>query len=168
MTATRNGTVRLLAFAVAVAPLTSSCVSKQDRVCQQLDEAFQDELAALTGKDFSSYEVTAFFSERLATCVHTEKAIVGVGTQIRDLSLVVIREEQMGLPPVLMTCDADGASSAKLDVVRRYGGRIMNVPYAEWQDDGFGGPPRSIATPEAPYSQAECERVLEVWLNERL
>jgi hypothetical protein len=64
----------------------------------------------------------------------------------------------------LLNCDQYGADSVIVDAVRRHRGATSEVPFSEWLDDGFGGPPRTLKTPDAPYTREQCQRVFDKWI----
>ena len=137
--------------------------SEQDRVCAALGAAHVERAKTEWGRDYTNREVRTLYSAALESCVHIETVIVGVDVQIRDLSRSVLRDGDNH--NVLLDCSADGANSVILTAVRARFGRVFNVPYREWLDDGFGGPPATLMTPDSPYTRADCERVLEKWLS---
>ncbi len=135
----------------------------QDRACAALGAAHVERAKTEWGRDYTNREVRTLYSAALESCVHIEIVIVGVDVQIRDLSRSVLRDG--GNLNVLLDCSADGANSVILTAVRARFGRVFNVPYREWLDDGFGGPPATLMTPDRPYTQADCEKLLEKWLS---
>ena len=135
----------------------------QDRACAALGAAHVERAKTEWGRDYTNREVRTLYSAALESCVHIETVIVGVDVQIRDLSRSVLRDGDNH--NVLLDCSADGANSVILSAVRARFGRVFNVPYREWLDDGFGGPPATLMTPDSPYTRADCERVLEKWLS---
>ena len=136
--------------------------SEQDRACAALGAAHVEKAKTERGRDYANRKTTTFYSAALEACVHVEIAIVGVDIEIRDLSHSVMRDG--GNFNVLLDCTADGANSVILPAVRARFGRVFEVPYREWLDDGFGGPPATLKTPDRPYSQADCRRLLDQWL----
>jgi len=71
-------------------------------------------------------------------------------------------DPQLGL---LLHCDKDGADSVVVDKVRAYGGYVYTVRYDQWLDDGFGGPARAVKTPKQSYTQQDCQRVFQKWMD---
>jgi hypothetical protein len=71
----------------------------------------------------------------------------------------------MGLN-MIFYCDVHGASSAILSKVQERHGDISELTYSLWQDNGEGGPPATIKTPEKPYSQDRCARLFENKMQE--
>lgn len=138
--------------------------SEQDRVCAALGAAHVESAKTERGRDYTNREVRTLYSAALESCVHIETVIIGVGLEIRDLSRSVMRDGS-NLHNILVDCSADGANSVILTAVRARFGRVFNVPYREWLDDGFGGPPATLMTPDSPYTRADCEKVLEKWLS---
>ncbi len=137
--------------------------SEQERTCAALGAAHIENAKTEWGRDYTNLETRTFYSAVLESCVHIEIAVIGVEIQIRDLSHSVMRDG--GNFNLLMDCSADGANSIVLAAVRARFGRVMTVPYREWLDDGFGGRPATLKTPERPYARADCQRVLEKWLS---
>jgi hypothetical protein len=66
---------------------------------------------------------------------------------------------------VLMYCDPDGADSVIIEKVKQYRGHVFTVPYREWLDDGFGGLPRTLKTPEKLYTKTACQKVFDKWMS---
>ena len=163
--------LRLIALMILVRATTSVSdvnaqedESEQDRVCAALGAAHVERAKTELGRDYTNREVRTLYSAALESCVHIETAVIGVDLQIRDLSRSVMRDGS-NLHNILVDCSADGANSVILSAVRARFGRVFNVPYREWLDDGFGGPPATLMTPDNPYTRADCERVLEKWLS---
>jgi hypothetical protein len=63
-------------------------------------------------------------------------------------------------------CDGNGADSALLSKVREQRGDISELTYSLWQDNGEGGPPATVKTPEKPYSQNRCAQLFKKKLEE--
>ena len=53
-----------------------------------------------------------------------------------------------------------------IDKVQERNGRVLDVPYKDWLDDGYGGLPRTLKTPAIPFTRSQCNKVLEMWLSE--
>ena len=162
--------MRSIVFMILVGTTTSmSDITAQEdqpeqyRACAALGVAHVESAKTEWGRDYTNRKARTLYSAALESCVQIEIAIVGVEVEIRDLSHSVMRDG--GNYNVLLDCSADGANSVILTAVRDRFGRVFNVPYREWLDDGFGGPPATLMTPDRPYTRADCERVLEKWLS---
>jgi hypothetical protein len=141
----------------------SSCSDPLTEKCRELSRkqiAFRKEL----GLDYTLIKTDAFYSSKLDACIHTEIAEVGVDAEIRDLSHSVMKDG--GHFDVLLNCDAEGADSVRLDKLKEYRGQVYKVPFIEWLDDGFGGLPRTLKTPEVPYTKEQCRKVFDKWMSE--
>jgi hypothetical protein len=71
----------------------------------------------------------------------------------------------MGLNTIFY-CDVNGADSTILSKVREYHGDIDALTYSLWQDNGEGGSPATVKTPERPYSQDRCAQLFRQKLGE--
>jgi hypothetical protein len=144
--------------------LLSACSDQLTEKCRELSRKYV-ELAKTSGhREYTLIKTDAFYSKNLDACIHTEIAEVGVKAQIRDLSHSVMKDG--GPRNLLLNCDHYGADSVRLDKLNQYRGEVFNVPFVEWLDDGFGGPPRTLATPAAPYTKEQCRKVFDKWLSE--
>jgi hypothetical protein len=114
--------------------------------------------------DFLQQSPESFYREKVDSCILIEKKLVGVNVHIRDLSKSIIIDGGKNWN-VLLHCNIDGADSVVLNKVRLLKGRVFNVNYKEWLDDGFGGLPRTLKTPEKPYTKKDCDLVLQKWLS---
>ena len=72
---------------------------------------------------------------------------------------------EMGLNTIFY-CDVHGASVALLSKVKERHGDISALTYSLWQDNGEGGPPATVKTPEKPYSQDRCAQLFKKKLAE--
>lgn len=140
-----------------------SCKSQQERVCAEMGAAHLKMAKAEWDRDYSNIATETFYSPAVDSCVHVEVAKIGVEFEVRDLSHTILRDG--GNFTLLLHCDPDGADSVILDAVRSRRGMVYNTTYGEWLDDGFGGPPRALKTPDTPYSRSDCQRVLDKWLS---
>jgi hypothetical protein len=105
------------------------------------------------------------YSEKLDACIQVETKLFGPSVQVRDLTQTVITDGISIYGALLLHCDIDGVDRVKIDVVRELRGRVHSVPYARYLDDGVGGPPRALKTPDQPFSRQDCENVLKSWLS---
>lgn len=162
-----GGTMRLRAialyvFAFAVAGCQSGNASLESK-CQELGKDRIEKLKRDTPDDFLILKTSSFYSKVLGTCVFTEvpeEGTSGVEYNILDLSHSFLRDTS-----TILHCDKSGADSVVVDRVRKFGGYTYSVMYSEWLDDGFGGAPRTLKTPERPYTSKDCERVFRKWMD---
>lgn len=153
-----NGALKTTVVLVASLSVLA-CQSKQDRTCAELGRQYVENAKNEPGRNQSNLRTESFYSSGLDACVHTEVANVGVRFEIVDLSQSIMRTGNR-----LLHCDADGADSVILERVRFHRGLVLNVPYKDWLDDGVGGPPRTLKTPDRPYVRADCDRVFQKWM----
>ena len=84
--------------------------------------------------------------------------------EVRDLTYSIMKDG--GNHNLLLHCDENGVDSIRIDKVSGFKGHVLEVPYADWLDDGYGGPPRALKTPVVPYSKSQCNGILEKWETE--
>jgi hypothetical protein len=154
----------LLLLIVFLANSASATQADIDGRCNLLAKKFIEQSKSEFNKDYTLIEVEKFYSHKIDSCILIEKKLVGVEVRIRDLSKSIIRDGGSNFN-MLLYCDIDGADSVILDKVSSLRGRVFNVSYSEWLDDGFGGQPRALKTPEKPYTKQDCELVLNKWLS---
>lgn len=162
----------ILAFGIATAltltaflPQTvSGDLGERGRVCSESGVRHVAREIEEFEKDYTSVTTRSFYSNIVDACIYTEVAKIGVSFRIRDLSHTIRRDG--GRQNMLLHCDVDGADSVILDRVRQYRGRVLDVPYREYLDDGFGGEPRALKTPDQPYTREDCQRVFDKWMRE--
>lgn len=94
-------------------------------------------------------------------CVQTAEAPVGVFFEVADVSNSVLKTGTN----LLLHCDEHGADSVILEAVREHRGDLFTVPFSDWLDDGFGGPPRTLKMPPRPYTRPDGDRVFQKWLD---
>ncbi len=152
---------------IAVCIFAASCQGLGDSPfeakCRDLGEDRIEKLRRDSPDEFVRLRTNAFYSKALGACVFTEvpeKGGSAVEYNILDLSHSFLRDTSL-----LLHCDKDGADSVLVDGVRKFGGHTTTVPYREWLDDGFGGAPRTLKTPERPYTAKDCERVFRKWTD---
>jgi len=157
--------VATILFLVFLLPITTMANKKTiDDKCKILS-AKSIEVMKKDGRDYTLITTKSFYSKKVDSCILIEVADVGVEFIIRDLSKSVIRDGPRYWS-VLLYCDVDGANSAILKKVREFKGNVFNVPYREWLDDGFGGLPRTVKTPDKPYTKNDCEKVYSKWMSQ--
>ena len=126
-----------------------------------------DHACVLAGREFwkgSSHtpdEIDAFYSDKLDTCVQVEIDNLAWSYMVRDVTHGFMRDT-----PLLLYCDRDGADNAVIENVRKFNGYTYTVEYKLWLDDGNGGPPRTLKTPEKPWTRDQCQAVLDKKLAE--
>ena len=152
----------LLSFIIAKSA-TAVDISIENR-CDQLAKKHISHFQEKYKEDYTLIKTESFYSEKVDSCILIEKKLVGVSLHIRDLSKSIILDGGKNFN-VLLHCDVDGADSVVLDKVRLLKGRVWNVSFKEWLDDGFGGLPRALKTPEKPYTKKDCELVLQKWIS---
>lgn len=143
---------------------------KLDRECKEFGEIFAKEHDLFIDKKIS--KIDFFYSKKLDTCVMSEVDELGNIFHLADIKLNFIRQEftEFGLLPLYMGnifyCDKDGADSAIIEKVIEYKGQIMKINYDKWLDNGEGGLPRTLKTPEKPYTREDCQRVYSKKIQE--
>jgi hypothetical protein len=141
--------------------VASGCTDERQRVCHDLGNQHINRMKEEFKQNYTNLRTQDFYSPAIDACIHVEESIVGVNVEIRDTSNGLLKD---GLHNVLLHCDEDGANSVIIGKVREHGGAMFEVPYVEWLDDGFGGPPRTLKTPDRPYTREQCARVLKKWV----
>ena len=142
----------------------SEPVSESDErgsVCTQLGTEHAVYMQRDLERNYSNIRVSDFYSSVIEACVHTEVVIVGIDFEIRDLTNTLLRD---GPRNMILHCDQDGADSVIIEAVKKHRGVMLEVPYAEFLDDGFGGPPRALKTPDEAYTREQCQRVFDKWM----
>ncbi len=114
--------------------------------------------------DYTITEVDSFYSAVYDVCIHTERSIIGNDFKIADLSFSLFSRDDVPQQKYLLTCDRNGANSVILKAVIAHRGRMAHVPYKDWLDDGFGGPPATLKAPDVPYTKAQCELLFAKWI----
>lgn len=142
----------------------SACGDSLNEKCRELSRKHVDFAKTQWKQDYTVIKTDGFYSKKLDACIHTQIAEVGVHVEIRDLTRSIMKDG--GHHNVLLHCDEHGTDSVRLDKVKQYRGEMFNVPYAEWLDDGFGGPPRTLKTPATPYTKEQCRKAFDKWISE--
>jgi len=138
-----------------------------DQKCKFLSDKHVEKMKKDLNQDYTLIRTDSFYSKKLDSCIHTEVAEVGVKVVIRDLSYSLFDKfDGRGFRNVLLYCDRHGADSVIVEKVRKYRGRVFRVPYREYLDDGFGGPPSALKTPDKPYTKEDCGKVFDKWMQE--
>jgi hypothetical protein len=125
--------------------------------------------------------IEAFYSAKINTCVQIEISNWPWSQQwrytIRDVTnglfSPVDRQQKAGDVVVrfdnvyeIFDCSWAGANSAIISKVQAFHGDVEDKAYSLWLDNGDGGPPATLKTPDHRYSQHECKRLLEKKLAE--
>lgn len=66
----------------------------------------------------------------------------------------------------IFTCTKDGISRAVISKVNELHGYVADKPFSAWMDNGEGGPPATLKTPNRPLSQADCKRAMDQMVSE--
>jgi len=142
-----------IGFLAGVLLVASGCADEKQRVCNDLgNQHVKSMKKEFTARNYTNLRTQDLYSPAIDACIHIEESIVGVNVEIRDTSNY----------DTLLYCDENGADSVIISKVREHRRVVFNKP--EWYDDGFGGPPRAVKTPDRPYTREQCARVLEKWV----
>jgi len=154
--------ILLLAFSISTPAFAGDSL---DERCGILSQNLVSKIEKIAGSDYYVLrEVSHFYSNKFDMCVYVEKAVVGVEVSIRDLSRTILRSHAE-MHNQLLHCDVDGVNSVILSKVKEHRGRLDDVPYKEYLDDGFGGPPATLHTSSEPYTKEQCKQVFEKWMS---
>ena len=145
---------------VLLSVVACGCVDERHRVCVDLGNQHVDRMKNEFKQSYANIRSADFYSPAIDACIHTEESIVGVDVRIIDTSNGLLKGVHN-----LLHCDESGADSVIISAVRSRGGAVFTVPYREWLDDGFGGPPRALKTPDRPYTREQCRRVFDKWIT---
>ncbi len=143
--------------------LGTCCANPSDAKCQKLSNKNIGETpprAPVAGP----VTTASFYSSKLGAVVQTEVADVGIYFLGRDISHALMKDD--GNYNVLFHCDESGADVTLVEKVREHRGLVFKLPYAEYLDDGEGGPPRCVKTPAVPYTKARCRALFDKWRNQ--
>jgi hypothetical protein len=66
----------------------------------------------------------------------------------------------------IFSCTKDGINSVIINKVNELHGHVMDKPYIVWMDNGEGGPPATLKTPDHPFSQVDCKRAMDKMVSE--
>ena len=155
--------ILILMFLIASNAVIAGDLSINDR-CSVLAKNHIEQSKKNNTIDYALIETDEFYSEKVDSCILIERTLVGVEVNIRDLSKSIIIDGGKNFN-ILLHCDIDGADSVILDNVRSLKGRVFNVSYKEWVDDGYGGAPRALKAPDKPYTKKDCDLILQKWLK---
>ncbi|MFP6867779.1 MAG: hypothetical protein VCE91_00260, partial [Nitrospinota bacterium] len=112
-------------------------------------------------------EINGLFSPVIDGCIVTIIAKIQIRWKILDLYNVFLRPSPyLDLPGALFFCDRDGVDNVLIHRVREYDGRMWNVHYGKYLDDGKGGLPRTLKAPPKPFSRKACRKAFENKITE--
>ncbi|HAR54758.1 TPA: hypothetical protein DCR79_00485 [Patescibacteria group bacterium] len=102
-----------------------------------------------------------FYSKRLDTCVMAKSSELNNEWGIYDIKRNYIKQglEESGLMGNIFYCDRDGVDNLILEKADQYKGELFDVPYENYLDNGEGGEPRTLKTPNSPYSRDKCKQL---------
>jgi len=97
----------------------------KDEMCQILvDREIKDDI------DYEFYETKSFWSNRLQTCIMTEKSLLESDYGIKDVKGNFMK----GRAIWLFACSNDSHWKADIESIKKFEGYMDNVPYLEWQN----------------------------------
>lgn len=102
-----------------------------------------------------------FYSKRLDTCIMTVEDRLANEYYIQDIKNKYLRDTG-----TLFDCSDDGCNSVILENAEKYDGWLFNVSYSEWLDNGEGGEPATLKTPEKLYTREKCKSLFEQKIKE--
>ena len=108
---------------------------------------------------FRGTKVSFFYSKRLDTCVAQSIDELGNDYSICDIKRNYIKQE-FDDPTIcegVFHCDKDGVDNIMLEKAEKYNGNLFHISYSEFLDNGKGGKPRTLKTPEKFYTREKCE-----------
>lgn len=134
-----------------------------NRLCQNFGKNIIAQHEELYDKNS---KISFFYSKRLDTCVLKETDVLGNEYFLCDIKGNYIKQEDYRVCGEIFHCDKDGVDNVILEKAEQYNGYMFNVPYSEYLDNGEGGQPRTLTTPEAPYTREKCEELFNKKLLE--
>lgn len=66
----------------------------------------------------------------------------------------------------IFSCTKDGINNVIISKVNELHGHVIDKPYSDWTDNGEGGPPATVKTPDHPFSQTDCKRAMDKVVSE--
>lgn len=141
----------------------------------------QEQRLNIQCKDFGNSIVTAnedlfdgssaisfFYSKRLDTCVKQEVDELGNEYFLCDIKRNYVKQElaDTSICGQIFYCDQYGVDNLILEKAEEFGGKLFHLNFSEFLDNGEGGKPRAIETPEEPYSREKCEVLFDKKLDE--
>ncbi len=144
------------------APLTQA-----QRLNKQCQDFGKNVVAEHTGM-FEGEKVSFFYSKRLDTCVAKNIDELGNDFSLCDIKRNYIKQEFTD-PTIcggVFHCDKDGVDNVVLEKAEKYNGKLFEVSYSEFLDNGEGGEPRTLKSPEKPYTREKCKMMFDKKLSE--
>ena len=62
----------------------------------------------------------------------------------------------------LFRCNSGGVNNVLLEKAKTFKGYLMNVTYSKFMDNGEGGTPATLKSPDKQYSRDKCEAVFQM------
>ena len=159
------GGIVLIAIAVLVfknVPFTQ--VQRLNKQCQDFAKGVLAENEGM----FEGEKVSFFYSKRLDTCIAQSIDELGNDYGLCDIKRNYIKQGLLD-PTIcggVFHCDKDGVDNVVLEKAEKYNGNLFEVSYKEFLDNGEGGEPRTLKTPEKPYTREKCEALFNKKLSE--
>lgn len=152
----------ILLFIYQNVPLTQA-----QRLNKQCQDFGKDTLTKHKGM-FEETEVSFFYSKRLDTCIAQSIDELGNDYSLCDIKRNYIKQELEDFTTcgAVFHCDKEGVDNVVLEKAEKYNGKLFKVSYSEWLDNGEGGQPRTLKTPEKPYTREKCELMFNEKLTE--
>lgn len=156
------GVLAILLFVYQNVPLTQA--QRLNKQCQDFGKGVVTEHEGM----FEGTKVSFFYSERLDTCVAKSVDELGNDYSLCDIKRNYIKQEfeDPTTCGTVFHCDKDGVDNVVLEKAEKYNGNLFRISYSEWLDNGEGGQPRAIKTPEKPYTREKCEIMFDKKLQE--
>lgn len=143
-------------------PLTQA--QRLNKQCQDFGKSVVTEHEGM----FEGEKVSFFYSKRLDTCIAQSIDELGNDYSLCDIKRNYIKQEFED-PTIcggVFHCDKDGVDNVVLEKAEKYNGNLFKVSYSEFLDNGEGGEPRTLKTPEKPYTRGKCESLFSKKLSE--
>ena len=162
-----NLTLWMVVACIANAFYTATVFADQhplDTKCRRQAIAFMDRATKELNRDYSEIRTRFFYSSRESTCILAEESRLRTEYVIRDIFGTLVKSGEKGAA-ILLHCDETGADSVILQAVKTGQGDVSTLSPERWMDDGYGGPPKSMQPPGAPYSHGQCNQLFQNWLQ---
>lgn len=150
------GFIIVLILVGSLIPITKA--QKLDKQCEKFGKSY---ISKEENDNFTEAERSFFYSKRLDTCLMTEVDELGIDFLILDIKQNFLKDIKL-----VFQCDRSGVDNLILDKAEKYNGELFTVDFEEFLDDGQGGLPRTLKTPEMPYSRDKCRYMFEKKLKE--
>lgn len=159
------GTVIALAAFLIVAKVPLTQAQRLNAQCKDFGNAVIAE-----NKDLfdGNSAISFFYSKRLDTCVKQEIDELGNEYGLCDIKRNYIKQElgDISICGGIFYCDKDGVDNVILAKAEANNGNLFHLSYSEFLDNGEGGEPRTLKTPESPYSREQCQLLFNQKLTE--